>query len=56
MVLSFVVKRLAVAKTRPKVKGLIRSAIRLRVQDMRDRGDPIPKPTTASDFVELEAV
>ena len=46
----------AVAKTRPEVKRLIREAIHLHVQDMRDRGDPIPKPSAASEFVELESV
>jgi predicted RNase H-like HicB family nuclease len=43
----------SVAKTRPRVKRLIREAIQLHVEDMRSRGDPIPKPTAASEFVEL---
>ena len=43
----------AVAKTRGEVKRLIREAIQLHVEDMRNRGDPIPKPTTVSEFVEL---
>jgi predicted RNase H-like HicB family nuclease len=46
----------AVAKTRDKVKRLIREAIQLHVEDMRDRGDPIPKPTTAGEMVELQMV
>ena len=46
----------AVARTRPEVTRLIREAIHLHVQDMRDRGDPIPKPSAASEFVELECV
>jgi len=46
----------AVAKDRRRVKRLIREAIRLHVEDMRQRGDPIPKPSAASDFVELESV
>ena len=45
----------AVAKTRCAVKGLIREAIQLHVEDMRNRGDPIPKPTAASEFVELQS-
>lgn len=45
----------AVAKTRGRVKRLIREAIHLHVEDMRERGDPIPKPTAASDFVELQS-
>lgn len=43
----------AVAKTRSRVKRLIREAIQLHVEDMRNRGDPIPKPTTAGELVEL---
>ena len=43
----------AVAKTRGEVKRLIREAIQLHVEDMRNRGDPIPKPTADSEFVEL---
>lgn len=44
----------AVAKTRRKVKVLIREAIQLHIEDMRARGYPIPKPTTASEVVELQ--
>jgi predicted RNase H-like HicB family nuclease len=42
----------AVAKTRRKVKRLIREAIQLHIEDMRERGDAIPKPTAAIEFVE----
>ena len=38
----------AVAKTRREVKRLIREAIQLHVEDMHNRGDPIPKPTATS--------
>ncbi len=44
----------AVAKTRRKVKLLIREAIQLHIEDMRERGYPIPKSTTASELVELQ--
>jgi predicted RNase H-like HicB family nuclease len=44
----------AVAKTRRKVKILIREAIQLHVEDMRQRGDAIPKPASVSEFVELQ--
>jgi len=44
----------AVAKTRRKVKVLIREAIQLHIEDMRTRGYPIPKPTTAAEIVELQ--
>lgn len=46
----------AVAKTRRRVKQLIREAIQLHVEDMRERGDPIPKPTAASELVELQSM
>jgi len=44
----------AVAKIRRKVTILIREAIQLHVEDMRQRGYPIPRPTAASEFVELQ--
>ena len=45
----------AVSKTRRKVKRLIREAIQLHVQHMRERGYPVPKPSAASEFVELQS-
>jgi predicted RNase H-like HicB family nuclease len=45
----------AVASTRREVKRLIRDAITLHIEDMRSRGYAIPKPTAASDFVELQS-
>jgi predicted RNase H-like HicB family nuclease len=44
----------AVAKTRGRVKRLIQEAVQLHVDDMRERGYPIPKPTAASEFVEFQ--
>ena len=44
----------AVAKTRRKVKLLIREALQLHVADMRARGYPIPKPTAAGEVVDLQ--
>jgi len=44
----------AVAKTRREVKRLIREAIQLHVEDMRERGDLIPKPSAGSEFVDLQ--
>lgn len=43
----------AVAKNRRMLKRLIRDAIQLHVDDMRARGYPIPKATTAGELVEL---
>jgi predicted RNase H-like HicB family nuclease len=45
----------AVAKTKRELKRLIREAIALHIEDMRNRGDAVPKPTAASDFVELQS-
>ena len=45
----------AVAKTRHKVKRLIREAIHLHVEDMRQRGYRVPKPTAAGELVELQS-
>jgi len=45
----------AVAKTRRRVKRLIREALQLHIEDMRERGDAIPKPTAESEFVELQS-
>jgi predicted RNase H-like HicB family nuclease len=45
---------IAVAKTRREVKRLIREAIQLHVADMRERGDLVPKPSAASEFVDLQ--
>jgi predicted RNase H-like HicB family nuclease len=44
----------AVAKTRRDVKRLIREAIQLHIDDMRERGDAIPKPTAAGELIELQ--
>lgn len=45
----------AVAKTRPRVKRLIREAIQLHVADLRERGEAVPRPTTVGELVELTA-
>ena len=45
---------IAVAKTRRRVKVLIREAIQMHIDDMRERGYPIPKPTAAGEIVELQ--
>ncbi len=46
----------AVAKTRREVKVLIREAIQLHLQDMRERGEPIPKRNAAGEIIQLGAV
>jgi len=44
----------AVAATLPRVKKLIREAIALHLDDMRSRGERLPKPKTAIDYVEAQ--
>ncbi|MFO0967401.1 MAG: type II toxin-antitoxin system HicB family antitoxin [Gemmataceae bacterium] len=46
----------AVGATKREVKSLIREAIRLHLKDMRERGEPIPKPNAASKMIQLEPV
>jgi predicted RNase H-like HicB family nuclease len=43
----------AVGKTLPRVQRLIREAIGLHIEAMRDDGDPIPKPTSRSEYVTI---
>jgi predicted RNase H-like HicB family nuclease len=44
----------AAGKSASEVRKLIREAIELHLLDMRDRGLPIPKPTTNAEMVELK--
>jgi predicted RNase H-like HicB family nuclease len=41
----------AVAKSKPRVKKLIKEAIALHLEDLRDRGEKIPKPHSSSELV-----
>ena len=43
----------AVGDTRDEVRQLIREAVELHVEDMRERGEPVPPPTTEVEHVEL---
>jgi predicted RNase H-like HicB family nuclease len=45
----------AVGKTLPKVRQLIREAIELHLQGMREDGEPIPEPTSIADNVLVAA-
>lgn len=42
----------AVGDTEQEVKQLIREAIELHLEDMRSRGEPIPSPSSAGEYVE----
>ena len=43
----------AVAETRQEVVRLIREAIELHLESLREEGATIPEPTTTSDLVEV---
>jgi predicted RNase H-like HicB family nuclease len=44
----------AVGDTVAEVRQLIREAVELHVQDLRDRGEPVPPPTTEVEHVDLQ--
>lgn len=46
---------IAAAETREEVLALIREAIELHLEDLRNEGQPIPAPTSTSEIVEVEA-
>ena len=41
----------AVAKSKPRVRKLIEEAISLHLEDLRDRGEKIPRPHTSYELV-----
>ena len=41
----------AVAKSKPRVRKLIEEAISLHLEDMRERGEKIPRPHTSYELV-----
>jgi predicted RNase H-like HicB family nuclease len=43
----------AAGGTRAEVERLIREAIQLHLESMREDGEPIPEPTTGVDLVEV---
>jgi predicted RNase H-like HicB family nuclease len=45
----------AVAKTEGEVRHLIREAIELHLEGLRDDGRPIPQPTATLDYVDAKA-
>lgn len=45
----------AVGETREEVVGLIREAILLHIEELRQQGLSVPKPTSEWEFVEVEA-
>jgi predicted RNase H-like HicB family nuclease len=45
----------AAGATFPEAAELIRGAIELHVETMREDGDPIPEPTTVAEYVAVPA-
>jgi len=43
----------AAARTRAETERLIREAIQFHLEGLRENGDPIPKPTTGVELVEV---
>jgi len=43
----------AVAETEPEVRDLIRQAIELHVEALREDGDPVPTPGTRVGYVDI---
>jgi predicted RNase H-like HicB family nuclease len=45
----------AVAETREEVIGLIKEAIDFHLEDLRERGEFVPVPSSESEFIETDA-
>jgi predicted RNase H-like HicB family nuclease len=45
----------AVGETREEALGLIREAVELHLEGMREDGLPIPEPSSSSEYVEVGA-
>ncbi|NNF67270.1 MAG: type II toxin-antitoxin system HicB family antitoxin [Gammaproteobacteria bacterium] len=45
----------AVGDSRPEVIKLIREAIELHIEDMKERGDAVPPPSSQSELVAVHA-
>jgi predicted RNase H-like HicB family nuclease len=45
----------AAGESREEVLSLIREAIALHLEGLKEQGQPIPAPTSTSDHVEVEA-
>ena len=45
----------AVGETRREVLKLIREAVELHIEALREQGDPIPPPTSKSELIKIRA-
>ena len=46
---------IAAADTEEEVKKLIREAIEFHIEGLREAGEPVPEPASASIYIEVEA-
>jgi len=46
---------IAVAETRAEVLELIKEAIDFHIEGLREHGEPIPTPSSESEFIETDA-
>jgi len=46
---------IAAAESEAEVVSLIRKAIELHIEDLRQQGEPVPKPASTSAVVEIDA-
>lgn len=46
---------IAAGETQQEVLDLIRDAVELHLEDLRDSGEAIPEPHSSSEFVEVQA-
>jgi len=45
----------ATGKTKAQVKKLIREAIELHIESLKEHGEPVPEPTTVADSITVSA-
>jgi predicted RNase H-like HicB family nuclease len=46
---------IAVGQSREEVLGLIREAIELHIEGLKEAGEPVPTPTSVSEYVSVDA-
>ena len=45
----------ATGKTKGQVRKLIREAMELHIESLKQHGEPVPEPTTVADFITVSA-
>ncbi|MGC9964711.1 MAG: type II toxin-antitoxin system HicB family antitoxin [Syntrophobacteraceae bacterium] len=46
---------IAVGQSREEVLGLIREAIELHIEGLKEAGEPVPRPSSVSEYVNVDA-